>query len=79
MCAMAFVELHSIVIHRLYSRSFVLAGEGRGKKALSLEKKKRDSLHLQRSNLIESTLPLFRDKICDVQINFSRFCIYIYI
>lgn len=45
MCAMAFVELHSIVIHRLYSRSFVLAGEGRGKKALSLEKKKNEILY----------------------------------
>lgn len=36
MCGLAF-ELHSIVIHRLYSRPFVLA-EGGGKKRYRLEK-----------------------------------------
>lgn len=55
MCGLAF-ELHSIVIHRLYSRPFVLA-EGEEKSAIAW--KKRDSLHLQRSNLIKSTLTLF--------------------
>lgn len=70
MCGLAF-ELHSIVIHRLYSRPFVLA-EGEEKSAIAW--KKRDSLHLQRSNLIKSTLTLFTTRKF---INFSRFYIYI--
>lgn len=70
MCGLAF-ELHSIVIHRLYSRPFVLV-EGEEKSAIAW--KKRDSLHLQRSNLIKSTLTLFTTRKF---INFSRFYIYI--
>lgn len=70
MCAMAF-ELHSIVIHRLYSRSFVSLPRREGRKALSLEKNE----ILYTCNLIKSTLALFRDQIYVNFINFSRFYI----
>lgn len=70
MCAMAF-ELHSIVIHRLYSRSFVSLPRREERKALSLEKNE----ILYTCNLIKSTLALFRDQIYVNFINFSRFYI----
>lgn len=72
MCAMAF-ELHSIVIHRLYSRSFVSLPRREGRKALSLEKNE----ILYTCNLIKSTLALFRDQIYVNFINFSQFYMYV--